>query len=80
MCMLEGKPLANQFVMAGWESSGGKLNTLDTRTDENGLAQIKLAGAGKWYVKLIHMRPLCEPGLNYESKWATLTFEIGDRN
>lgn len=78
-CMLEGQPLVNQFVIAGWETSAGKLQKLSTRTDSGGLAQFKLGGAGKWYVKLIHMRPLSEPGLDYESKWATLTFEIRGR-
>lgn len=74
LCTLEGKPLANQFVMAGWESRDGK--PLATRSDRNGLARFKLKAAGKWYVKLIHMTPVAEPQLNYESRWATLTFEI----
>jgi hypothetical protein len=34
------------------------------------------AGAGKWFIKFIHMTPLSEPNLKYESKWASLTFEI----
>ena len=76
LCLLEGKPIANQFVMAGWESRGGKLHTLNTRADANGIARIKLRGAGKWFIKFIHMTPLSEPNLNYESKWASLTFEI----
>ena len=32
--------------------------------------------SGRWYVKFIHMVRASEPGLDYESKWATLTFEI----
>jgi uncharacterized GH25 family protein len=75
-CLLESQPLVNQFVMAGWENRAGKLQQLTTRTDQDGFARIKLAGPGKWYVKFIHMRPLSEPGLDYESKWATLTFQI----
>ncbi len=35
-----------------------------------------LRGAGRWYVKYIHMTPLDDPQLNYESKWASLTFEV----
>ena len=76
LCLLDGKPIANQFVMAGWESRDGKLHTVETRADKNGLARIKLGGAGKWFIKFIHMTPLSEPNLNYESKWASLTFEI----
>lgn len=76
LCLLEGKPIGNQFVMAGWESRDGKLHTLDTRADAKGFARIKLGGAGKWYIRFIHMTPISEPNLNYESKWASLTFEI----
>lgn len=79
LCTLDGKPIANQFVIAGWESRNGKLHTLDGRTDAGGFARFKLAGAGKWYVKMIHMTPLSDPNVNYESKWATLTFEIKNR-
>jgi len=75
-CTLEGKPLVNQFVIAGWESVDGKLHSLDTRTDAKGIARFKLIAAGKWYVKMIHMTATNEPGINYESKWATLTFQI----
>jgi len=78
LCTLEGRPLPNQFVIAGWEALPGKTQSMNTRTDANGLAIIKLRGAGKWYVKLIHMTPLSDPKLNYESKWATLTFEVRD--
>lgn len=76
LCLLEGKPIVNQFVMAGWESRDGKLHALEARTDAKGIARIKLGGAGKWYIKFIHMTPISEPNLNYESKWASLTFEI----
>lgn len=76
LCLLNGRPLANQFVIAGWESNDGKLNSMNARTDAKGIARFKLSGAGKWFVKLIHMEPSREAGLTYESKWATLTFEI----
>ncbi len=76
LCTVEGQPVPNQFVMAGWESRDGKLHLLETRTNADGLAAFNLAGAGKWYVKFIHMTPLSQADLNYESKWASLTFEI----
>lgn len=76
LCTLEAQPIVNQFVMAGWEGSDGKLHALDTRTDARGFARFKLGGPGKWYIKMIHMTPLADPAINYESKWATLTFAI----
>jgi uncharacterized GH25 family protein len=75
-CTLEGRPLGNQFVIAGWESPAGKMQSMTTRTDQNGLAHFKMKGPGKWYVKLIQMSKLADEKLNYESKWATLTFAI----
>lgn len=80
LCTRESQPLVNQFVMAGWESRDGSLHTLNARTDAKGLASFKLVAPGKWYVKIIHMTPLTDPRLNYESKWATLTFEIRAKN
>lgn len=71
LCLLDGRPIPNQFVMAGWESRDGKLHTLDARADKNGIARIKLGAAGKWFVKFIHMTPLSEPNLNYESNLST---------
>jgi len=76
LCLLEGKSIPNQFVMAGRESRDGKLHTLTARSDARGIARIRLGGGGKWYIKFIHMTPISEPNLNYESKWASLTFEI----
>jgi hypothetical protein len=47
------------------------------RADSNGVARVKLKGDGKWFIKFIHMTKLDESNLDYESKWASLTFEIG---
>lgn len=79
LCTVDGRPVPNQFVMAGWESRDGILHYLSERTNGAGLASFKLAGAGKWYVKFIHMTALSQSNLNYESKWASLTFEIQNR-
>ena len=77
LCLLDGKPLSGQFVVAGWETATRRRSRpLNVRTDSAGIARIKLGGRGKWYVKLIHMTPLNEAGVNYESKWATLTFAV----
>lgn len=76
LCLVGGKPIKNQFVMAGWASGNGKMHELSARSDTKGIARIKLGGAGKWFIKFIHMTPISEPHLNYESKWASLSFEI----
>jgi Domain of unknown function (DUF4198) len=76
LCLMDGNPLVNQLVIAGWETRAGKISSIGKRTDAKGIARFKLSGAGKWFVKMIHMVPVSEPNLNYESKWATLTFEV----
>lgn len=76
LCTLEGSPIANQFVMAGREGADGKLRQLTARTDANGIARVKLSAPGKWFVKFIHMTKLSDAALDYESKWASLTFEV----
>lgn len=77
LCTLEGQPLVNQFVLAGYESKTGRMSReASARTDTRGIARFRLSGAGKWYVKMIHMTPTTNGDVNYESKWATLTFEI----
>ncbi len=76
LCLKDGQPIANQFVMAGRESNRRVIAAPGVRSDSDGLARIKLAGRGKWFVKFIHMTKLKQDGLDYESKWASLTFEI----
>ena len=78
-----GEPVANQLVYASYENhhqhddAGGHVEAVTTRTDADGVATITLAGAGRWYVRAIHMvETTAEPDVDYESNWATLTFEI----
>ena len=75
-CLKDGKPLVNQFVMSGRDENGKLIVGKNVRTDKNGVAKIKLDGVGKWYVKFINMTRLNDPQINFESKWATLTFQI----
>lgn len=75
-CLVDGRPVPNQAVLWGGERGGQMLSQRSTRTDANGVARVTLDGTGRWYVKFIHMVRAGEPGVDYESKWATLTFEI----
>ncbi|MBA2334858.1 MAG: DUF4198 domain-containing protein [Blastocatellia bacterium] len=75
-CLKNGKPLVNQYVMSGRELNGKIIIESNVRSDKKGTAKIKLNGPGKWYVRFINMTRLDDPKLNYESSWATLTFEL----
>ena len=76
LCLKDGKPLAGQIVTTGYEAGGKMLGDTIARTDKDGMLKVKLNAAGKWYAKFINMVKIDDPQLNYESKWATLTFEI----
>jgi uncharacterized GH25 family protein len=81
-----GKPVANQLVYASHEgynaaSSGDAVahrEAVQTRTDDDGVARIQLIRSGLWYVRTIHMvETTDDPDVDYESNWATVTFEVG---
>ena len=76
LCLKDGKPLVGQTVLTGYESGGKLAAEKSVRSDEKGIIKIKLDAAGKWYAKFINMVKIDDPKLNYESKWATLTFGI----
>ncbi len=82
LVLADGKPVSDQLVYAsydGFQSHDGDdahREAASSRTDENGLVEIELSKSGRWYVRLIRMLPVDEEGADYESNWATLTFEI----
>ncbi|MDX1577460.1 MAG: DUF4198 domain-containing protein [Gemmatimonadota bacterium] len=78
-----GEPVANQIVYAshegyhGHDEEGEHTVAVTTRTNADGIATIPLDEAGRWFVRTIHMvETTSEPDVDYESNWATLTFEI----
>jgi uncharacterized GH25 family protein len=76
--MVDGKAVPNQLVVWGGRFRNEvRFAQRSVRTDADGVARISLRNAGQYYVKFIHMTPYQGPDkLDYESKWATLTFEV----
>jgi uncharacterized GH25 family protein len=80
--LIDGKPAANRVVRAGCEGfhghdpSGAHVKFHTLRTDEDGRATFLISQKGVWYVSLIHMRAIDDRDADYESNWATLTFEV----
>lgn len=76
--LVDGSPVAGQLVLAGGVASdGGRIAETPVRTGADGIAAVRLPTAGHWYVKFIHMvKAAAEPGIDYKSKWATLTFGV----
>ncbi len=76
-CLVDGIPVVHQLVIAGGVRPDGTTFTeRSARTDSRGVVGFGLDGAGKWYVKFVRMVPSDREQLDYESKWATLTFEV----
>jgi uncharacterized GH25 family protein len=75
LCLKAGKPIAHQFVMTGYDDGTNLRIGENVRSDKKGVAKLKISVAGKWYVKFINMSRLDDPKINYESKWASLSFE-----
>ena len=74
--LVDGKAVVNQLVIAGGERDGRAMEEVRARSDAAGVARFALSGAGKWYIKFIHMVPVSGDSVSYESKWATLTFQV----
>ena len=79
-CLARGVPVADVAVLSGGRSPrGARLPQRTVRSDADGIATISLDQPGKYYVKFIRMVPVTDPGVDYESLWATLTFEVAGR-
>ena len=73
--LYEGKPLAGALVFALNRDEPEK--RLSARTDGAGRVRFDLPRAGVWLVKAVHMVPApAESGAEWESLWASLTFEV----
>jgi hypothetical protein len=76
--LVDGAPVANQLVIAGGQTpSGSQITPRFMRTDRAGIVRVRLSSRGAWYVRFIHMeRATADTTIDYESKWATLTFGL----
>ncbi len=82
------KPLKNHLVYFGVEGASAHqaddhlhedYHSHDTQsavTNDLGRFTVKIDHKGVWYIRTIHMVESTEKGIDYESNWATLTFEI----
>jgi len=75
-CLVNGIPAPNQLVIAGGERAARSLTEIRVRSDADGVIRVALGSPGRWFVKFVHMERAARPGVDYESKWATLTFEV----
>jgi len=73
--LYEGKSLEGALVVA--MSRDEPERKLSARTDRNGRVVLRLTRSGVWLVKAVHMVPAPkETEADWESLWASLTFQI----
>lgn len=73
--LYEGKPLAGALVVAIAHDDREK--KIAQRSDRNGRVTLRLPKRGAWLVKAVHMVPAAgDPSTDWQSIWASLTFEI----
>ena len=73
----QGKPVAGALVIAF--TADRPADRLKVRTGADGRARLPLNRAGRWLVKAVHMIavPASDRAADWESFWASLTFETG---
>ena len=75
-CDVDGKPVAGLTVLVGSQKGHDKPKERSLVTDAHGVITIRINRSGRWYVKFVRMAPVAGGDVDYESKWATLTFEV----
>lgn len=75
--LVNGTPVPSLTLLAGGRSTGGaRLPVQTVRTGADGEATIRIHRQGHYYVKFISMVKVTGGTTDYESNWATLTFQI----
>ena len=78
----DGKPVVNQLVYASFAGfhehagEGSHVETATMKTNSKGFGKLKISENGEWYLRVIHMVKSDKEGIDYESNWATFTFQI----
>ncbi len=69
------QPLAGVLITA--ISRRNPAEKVFARTDKNGRVRLQLRPEGLWMIKAVHMIPAATPSADWQSYWASLTFELG---
>jgi hypothetical protein len=63
-------------VYGGVTETDAGIEAKSVRSDAQGVATIPLSTPGMWYIKFINMVKVQRDTVDYESKWASLTFQV----
>ena len=74
---MNGRPAAGLPVVTGGRTpSGARLPRRELTPDPDGIVTLRPTGPGHWYATFIHIQPVAAPDHDYESEWATITFQL----
>ena len=72
----EGRPLEAALVVGYPEDKPEQ--AVRGRTDEKGRVGLKLKAPGAWLIKAVHVERIEDDRADWQSWWASLTFELRD--
>ncbi len=68
------------ILVKAWHGRAGQTVVIRTVTDRQGRVSVNLPHGGAWMLSAVHMIPVTgEPGLDWDSFWSSLSFELADR-
>jgi uncharacterized GH25 family protein len=75
--VVNGAPVPGLTVISGGRAAGGaELPRRALRTTPDGSVTLHPTGPGVWYLTFIDIRAVRATDHNYESEWATITFQL----
>ena len=75
--LVDGAPAAGLTVITGGRGpSGARLPRRELATGTDGVVTLRPTGPGVWYLTFIRIGSVTATDHNYESRWATITFQL----
>ena len=74
--LFKGKPAPNLRVERAFVAAGRNARSVVGRTDRHGRLTIPIDSDGRWRLHAVHMQASTRADADWESYWASLTFEI----
>jgi uncharacterized GH25 family protein len=76
--LYEGKPIQGAKVSATHSNAKQKPGAYvqSVRTNKEGVAAFRLTQKGVWLIRTVYMIPAESPDVDWESFWASMTFEV----
>jgi hypothetical protein len=75
--LVNGAPASGLTLVTGGRTpSGGRLARRELATGADGIVTLRPSGPGVWYLTFISIEKVTAADHNYESRWATITFQL----